>query len=84
MTNSEFAKAVGCDVTTASRYRNGHRLPGVQLLERIRLVLGVSHDELHAIWEKGTKWKAEHPKDPQGNPFGAYLRRTMFDDEAAA
>jgi transcriptional regulator with XRE-family HTH domain len=72
MTNGEFAKAIGCHITTASRYRNGHRLPGVELLEEIRKVLDVSHDEIHRVWAQGKK------------AFGAYLRDRVFDDEEAA
>jgi transcriptional regulator with XRE-family HTH domain len=70
MTTTEFAEAVGCHVTTASRYRHGHRLPGVELLERIREVLGVSHEEIMTVWGRGAE------------AFGAYLRKTVFDEAA--
>lgn len=35
MTNVEFGAAVGCHHSMASRIRNGHRLPGVDLMTRI-------------------------------------------------
>ncbi len=67
MSNSEFAKLVGCHVTTASRYRNGHRLPQVQLLERIRQVVGVTHEEIHQVWSLGPE------------VFSRFLREHLFD-----
>lgn len=70
MTNAEFARAIGCHVTTASRYRNGHRLPGVEKLEAIRSAFGLSHDEIHRLWQAG----------PQ--VFSAYLREKVFEDAA--
>jgi transcriptional regulator with XRE-family HTH domain len=87
LTNSEFAEAVGCDVTTASRYRNGHRLPGVELLESIEALLGMPHDELMRVWHAGRAWHRKYPKRPQDNPFGKMLRDRVFDsdgDEAVA
>ena len=70
MSNSQFAAAVGCHFTTASRYRNGHRLPGVEKLEGIRRTLGVSYDEILREWQKGKE------------SFGAYLRQHLFDEAA--
>lgn len=71
LSNRDFARAVGCHITTASRYRNGHRLPGVEKLEGIRRTLGVSYDEIYAEWRKGKE------------SFGAYLRERVFPDEIA-
>jgi transcriptional regulator with XRE-family HTH domain len=87
LTNKQFATAIGCHFTTASRYRNGHRLPQVELLERMRKVLGVSHDEIYDVWSKGRRYKSRHGTDrPERNPFGIYLRRHIFtdDDDLAA
>ena len=72
MTNSEFAAAVGCDVTTASRYRNGHRLPGVRLLKEIRTVLDMTPEEIEAVYDQGAE------------AFGAMLRERVFDDDGQA
>lgn len=66
MTNKEFAALVGCHVTTASAYRNGRRLPGVDKLERIRGVVGLSHDDVLALHAKGKE------------AFGEYLRLHVF------
>lgn len=71
MTNLEFGQAVGCHRTTASAYRNGRRLPGVDKLERIRAVLGITHAEV----------LAEHAKGAES--FGALLRDRLFDDGEA-
>lgn len=84
LSNSEFAALVGCHVTTASRWRNGHRLPEVVYLERIRDALGLEWDDVYSRWEAGRKWAAKHPKsrypDRARNPFGKFLRKYVFDE----
>ncbi len=35
LTNSEFGRRTGCHHSMASRIRSGHRLPGIDLLDRI-------------------------------------------------
>ena len=63
MTTTELANLIGCHMTTASRYLNGHRLPGVAKLEQIRVALGMTHEEAQALWAQGPK------------TFGAFLRK---------
>lgn len=72
MSNKEFARAVGCHFSTASRYRNGRRLPGVEILRKIADVLEVSVEDAHGEWSKGKE------------SFGAWLRERVFADEAAS
>lgn len=43
LTNPQFAEHVGCDFTTASRIRNGYRLPSLSLFARM-----VAHYHLDA------------------------------------
>jgi transcriptional regulator with XRE-family HTH domain len=69
MTNKEFAKAVGCHITTASSYRNGRRLPQVEHLVAIQTMMGVSQDEIMAVYAQGKV------------AFGEYLRKEVFHDE---
>lgn len=63
----QFAAAVGCHPTTVSRWRNGHRLPGVALLDRIRKALGVSHDVIQIAWAAGQP------------AFSEFLKERVFD-----
>jgi transcriptional regulator with XRE-family HTH domain len=67
LTNIEFANAVGCDETMASRLRNGQRCPSVALLDRIHRVYGLSLEELIAAHKQGP------------NAVGRLLRRKVFD-----
>lgn len=53
MTNAEVATRVGCHASTVSRWRNGDRLPGVELLERIRTEFGFSYEEVKRAWDGG-------------------------------
>lgn len=55
MTNSEFARRVGCHASTVSRWRNDSRLPGVELLDRIRSEFGFTYEEVKAAWDGGKK-----------------------------
>lgn len=86
LSNSEFAELVGCHVTTASRWRNGHRLPEVKYLEAIRVALGLTWQEVYDEWKAGTDWAEKHPRAKHPNrvkqPFGAFLREHVFDDDA--
>lgn len=86
LSNSEFAAIVGCHVTTASRWRNGHRLPEVKFLEAIREALGISWEEVYQEWANAYAWTLRNPRDEEpdrsGQPFGVFLRRHVFDDDA--
>jgi transcriptional regulator with XRE-family HTH domain len=86
LSNSEFATIVGCHVTTASRWRNGHRLPEVKYLEAIRVALGLTWVEVYEEWSQGTAWADKYPRakypDRSKQPFGAFLREHVFDDDA--
>ncbi len=43
VSNREFARAVGCSSTMASRVRNGERKPGADLAFRIRRAFKLDH-----------------------------------------
>lgn len=66
MTNEEFAEKVGIDYTTASRLRNGRRLPSGQLLVRI-------HDEFRIPWQRLMEAYAKGPA-----VFSELLGRVVF------
>lgn len=53
MTNEAFAARVGIDYTTASRLRNGHRLPSGALLVRIHREFGIGYKALMEAYEAG-------------------------------
>lgn len=65
VTNREFAIAVGCSTTTASRMRNGERAPSVSML--LCVVQAYKLDEVEALREarSASRW-------------GAYLRNAVF------
>jgi len=64
-TNFEFADRVGCDFTTASRLRNGQRLPSRDMLSRI--IKAFDLDPAEALTAS---------EDPA--TFSAYLREHVF------
>jgi len=55
MTGERLAKELGCHHTTVSRWRNGHRLPGVELLNELALVAEIPYDEIFTAWRNGPK-----------------------------
>lgn len=70
--NTEFAKRVGCHFTSASRYRNGNRLPGVPILGRIMLAFGLPLQSTLDAYDKGAE------------EFSRYLREHVFDPQEEA
>lgn len=69
VTNYEFGRLVGVDYTTASRYRNGNRMPG--------------DDKLDTIWEVfelPVEDRAFATKNKDN--LSSYLRRNVFGDES--
>lgn len=72
VSNTEFARAVGCHYTLSSRLRNGHRLPSVEMLNRIRRAYNLDADEMLAAYEAGS------------NQFARYLREHIFEATDAA
>lgn len=69
MTNAEFARRVGCAPSTVSRWRNNGRLPGVELLDRICIEFGFSHEEAKKAWDGGKK------------SWGKFVRTRIFDEK---
>lgn len=67
VTNDVFAERTGCDFTTASRLRNGNRMPSAALLVRIVRAFDLDMARTMEAYEAG-------PKD-----FSAYLRENVFD-----
>lgn len=67
VTNQEFAEATGCDSTMASRLRNGHRLPGADLLHRIATEYEIPLELLHQKRDEGCE------------AMGAFLRDAIFE-----
>lgn len=71
VSNAEFGRAVGVHFTTASRLRNGERLPSTRVASRIIRVYGLDPGEtLNAIAAGGTA-------------FGHFLRMNVFGPEPA-
>lgn len=54
-TGGELSRALGCHHTTVSRWRNGHRLPGVHLLYTLSTVTETPYEDIYAAWTKGEK-----------------------------
>ena len=79
MTNSEIARAIGCHTTTVSTYRNGRRMPSVRLLDEIRKLLGITHDEAMELWTVGT----EEIRRKGRSPTLVKALAPLFDEEAA-
>ncbi len=46
ITNVEFGRRVGCSHSMASRIINGHRLPSIDVIERIRAEYDVDLDAM--------------------------------------
>lgn len=67
LTNEEFAAAVGCDFTHASKIRNGSRLPSLPLLIKIRRVYALDGNEVMDAYEQGPV------------RFAAYLNSKVFE-----
>lgn len=55
LTGSRLARQLGCHHTTVSRWRNGHRLPGVQLLHELAIVTEIPYEEIYTAWKGGEK-----------------------------
>jgi transcriptional regulator with XRE-family HTH domain len=66
MTNTEFGRRIGVHFTTASRLRNGQRLPSVAVLRRISKEFGIAEDELIQAHVRG------------GASFARLLHRHVF------
>ena len=54
-TGGELSRALGCHHTTVSRWRNGHRLPGVQLLHSLAIVTETPFEDIYTAWARGDK-----------------------------
>lgn len=67
VTLEAFADRVGCHFTTASRLRNGQRMPGRELLGRIVEEFDLDPQETLRIFTR---------EDPE--EFGEYLRSNVF------
>lgn len=70
MTNQEFANAVGCSTTMASRMRNGKRAPSVATLRACIAAFDLDFEEA-----------LDYAGSPVG--WGAYLRQFVFSRERA-
>jgi len=66
VSNAQFAKLVYVDLTTASRLRNGLRLPKPDLFSRIIRVFGLSAEEATIAYGAGA------------SKFGEYLDTKVF------
>jgi len=55
MSGSQLAAELGCHHTTVSRWRNGHRVPGVQLLHQLSVVTEIPYQEVFEAWQGGEK-----------------------------
>lgn len=67
--NTEFGKAVGVHFTTASRYRNGERVPSTGVARKIAKAYGLDAGELLDAINLGR------------NAFGHYMRMNVFGPE---
>lgn len=67
LTNQEFADAVGCHHSMASRIRGGKRLPGLPLVESISKAYGIPVASLLAARKKGE------------DAFGEFITKKIFD-----
>ena len=79
MTNVEFARRIGCHHTTASRYRNGERIPSTAVVMRILSEFNLTNkqkDELYKALHKSL------PLDQRRKLFGQWLRTYVFSQSA--
>jgi transcriptional regulator with XRE-family HTH domain len=79
MTNIEFARRVGCHHTTASRYRNGERVPSTAITMRILSEFDLTpkqKDELSSVLSKAV------PLERRRALYGAWLRANVFNQPA--
>lgn len=67
VTLEAFAARVGCHFTTASRLRNGERMPSRELLGRIVEEYDLDSDEVLKLFTTGTP-----------DEFGRYLKKNVF------
>lgn len=72
MTNQQFADAIGCHHSMASRLRAGLRLPSVATMARISREFGIPIETLVAAHEKGAE------------DFGLLLRQRVFSSKEKA
>lgn len=69
--NADFSKAVGVHFTTASRYRNGERVPSTGVAMRMAKAYGLDPGEVLAAICEGHQ------------AFGHYVRMHIFGPEPA-
>ena len=55
MTQKDFATAVGCHPTAVGRWVDGSRTPGIDFIDDVARVLGITHEEAMQIREQG-RW----------------------------
>lgn len=80
LTNIEFARRVGCHHTTASRYRNGERVPSTAMTMRILSEFDLTSkqkDELSHALNRAV------PLDERRALYGAWLRANVFNQQPA-
>lgn len=77
ITNVEFARRVGCDHTTASRYRSGERAPSTRMLFKILSAFGeeVSDAQQLALTKAIAKTTT---LDQRRKAISAWLRKNVF------
>jgi transcriptional regulator with XRE-family HTH domain len=71
VSNAEFSKAVGVHFTTASRYRNGDRVPSTGVALKISRAFGLDPGEVLEAVCDGRQ------------AFGHYMRMNVFGPEPA-
>lgn len=77
MTNAEFAEAVGCHHSMASRLRAGKRVPSAGLLARIVEAFPLTPEETARMFES-------LQEEDAAQAFGRWLSDTVFDRAPAA
>ena len=65
--NSQFAEAVGCTVSAASRLRNGMRKPSLAMMIRIARAYNIEMEDMAKAVEESTE------------TFGRLLRERVFE-----
>jgi transcriptional regulator with XRE-family HTH domain len=72
LTNPRFAELTGCDFTSASKIRNGHRRPSLELFMRMMIVFNVDANDAVDAWKRGprafTDFLNEMIFEPAGDP----------------